>query len=473
MKRTLTVLFLIALIPRFWALDWGLPYVEHPDEPALVETAVRMVREGDWNPRRFMYPSLYFYLLAGIVFLHAQWGIAIGIYGSIADLPLKTYLFTLAPELYVWLRALTAILCAATVPLVYALARRMFDAPSALLAALTLSAAEYHVQHAHFITTDAPTGLWTTLALLGAWNVMDRGKLCDYLLTGAATGLAAGTKYNAGVIGLALVVAVALRIIDDSRASDGHARSEMIAHAKGLVAAGIVAVIVFLLTTPFALLDFPSFRRGITSTMIQYATHAGQGDFSGPWRLDGYARFFWEDGLLPSGVLLLAAGLPFLVRGALRQSIILASAILIGLLPLAAQTVHFTRNTLPVFPLVILLASAATISLGRALGQQVQKASVQRHAASNRLIGALPMVLVAGALLTPQVQETIWRLSYWSKPYTLVQAAEVIRAQPRGMLSAVEANPVQWANDPVVHPFDSVSEHPPNGICPAATGIFC
>lgn len=462
MKRTLAVLFLVALIPRFWALDWGLPYVEHPDEPALVETAVRMVQEGDWNPRRFMYPSLYFYLLASVTFLHARWGIATGVYSSIADLPLKTYLFTLAPDLYVWLRALTAILCAATVPLVYALARRMFDAPSALLAALTLSVTEYHVQHAHFITTDAPTGLWTTLALLGVWNVADRGKLRDYLLTGIATGLAAGTKYNAGAIGLVLVVAVAVRIIDDSRSPDGSARSEMMAHAKGLVVAGSVAVIVFLLTTPFALLDFPSFRQGVTGTMIQYATHAGQGDFSGPWRLDGYALFFWEDGLLPSGVLLLAAGLPFLVRSAPRQSIILASAILIGLLPLAAQTVHFTRNTLPVFPLVILLASAATISLGRAIGRQAQKVIVQRHAAAHRLSRALPIIVVASALLTPQVQETIWRLWYWSRPYTLVEAADVIRAQPRGMLVAVEANPVQWAHDPAAHPFDSISEHPPD-----------
>lgn len=463
MKRTLVILFLVALIPRFWAIDWGLPYVEHPDEPALVETAVRMVQENDWNPRRFMYPSLYFYLLAGVVFLHAQYGIATGAYSSIADLPLKTYLFTLAPDLYVWLRALTAVMGAATVPLVYVLARRMFDASSAWLAALTLSVAEYHVQHAHFITTDAPTGLWTTLTLLGVWNVVSRGRLCDYLLTGAATGLAAGTKYNAGVIGLALVVAVALRLID-LRLSGGLTRSGVVANAKGMVMAGGVAAIVFMLTTPFALLDFPSFTRGITSTMLQYATNAGQGDFSGFWRLDGYALFFWEDGLLPSGVVLLAAGLPFLVRNAPRQTLILVSAILIGLLPLAAQTVHFMRNTLPVFPLIILLASAATISLGKAIGHQSRlygRKNDQRHTSSIRLMVALPTVVGAAVLIVPQIWETSWRLSYWSRPYTLVQAADVIRAQPRGMLAAVEAHPVQWADDPAAHPFERISEHPP------------
>lgn len=469
MKRMLVVLFLLALVPRLWALDWGLPYVEHPDEPALVETAVRMVQERDWNPRRFMYPSLYFYLLAGVVFLHAQWGIATGVYPSVADLPLKTYLFTLAPALYVWLRALTAMLCAATVPLIYILARRMFDTSSALLAALTLSVAEYHVQHAHFITTDALTGLWTTLALLGIWNVVQHGRLRDYALTGIATGLAAGTKYNAGVIGLVLVVAIALRLIA-SRAAGQPGRFETIAHMRGIALAGSVAIVVFTLTTPFAVLDFPSFRQSVTRTMTQYATHAGQGDFSGAWRLDGYALFFWEDGLFPYGVLLLVGGLPLLMRSAPRQVLILVSAILIGLLPLAMQTVHFTRNTLPVFPPVILLASAATISLSRAIGQRffadgtflnVQRALDRRRTPSIRLAHMLPMLIGGCALITPQLQETIWRLSYWSRPYTLVQAADVIRAQPRGMLVAVEANPVQWAGDPVAHPFDSISERSP------------
>ncbi|GIW03052.1 glycosyltransferase family 39 protein [Roseiflexus sp.] len=462
MKRTLVALFLIALAPRIWALNWGLPYVEHPDEPALVETAVRMVQEGDWNPRRFVYPSLSFYLLAGVVFLHAQWGIATGIYASIADLPLKTYLFTLAPDLYIWLRALTAILGAATVPLIYILARRMFDAPSAYLAALTLSVAEYHVQHAHFITTDAPTGLWTTLALLGIWNVAERGRLRDYVLTGIATGLAAGTKYQAGVVGLALGAAVAARLID-SRTTGELTRSEVTAHIRGIAVAAGLALIVFALTTPFAILDMSSFRRSIASTMTQYATNEGQGDFSGAWRLDGYARFFWEDGLLPSGVLLMAAGLPFLARCAPRQTMILIAAILVGLAPLAPQTVHFMRNTLPVFPLLILLASGATISLGRAIGrlQCLNSQPMKPQTVSNRVLMTLPIILGASALIAPQIQETTWRLSYWSRPYTLVQAADVLRAEPRGMLAAVEANPVQWANDPVVHPVESVSDHPP------------
>jgi len=92
-------LFGAALVLRLWALGWGLPYVEHPDEPAVLETAVRMVKEGEPNPGRFIYPSFYYYMLALVIRLHTVWGIAQGLYQSLADLPEKTYLYTLRSAL--------------------------------------------------------------------------------------------------------------------------------------------------------------------------------------------------------------------------------------------------------------------------------------------------------------------------------------------------------------------------------------
>src|SRR4051812_22505234 len=83
----LLLLFLGGLVVRVIALDWGLPYVEHIDEPALVQTVVQMVHDGDPNPHTFLYPSLIFYLLAAATRLNAAWGIGRGLYTSLADLP--------------------------------------------------------------------------------------------------------------------------------------------------------------------------------------------------------------------------------------------------------------------------------------------------------------------------------------------------------------------------------------------------
>src|SRR5213592_2958432 len=57
------VLLLVAFAVRLWGIGWGLPYVDHPDEPQVADAALGMVRRSDWNPRFFDYPSLYLYAL--------------------------------------------------------------------------------------------------------------------------------------------------------------------------------------------------------------------------------------------------------------------------------------------------------------------------------------------------------------------------------------------------------------------------
>lgn len=473
-------LFVLALMPRLWALGWGLPYVEHSDEPAVLETAIRMLQRGDWNPGKFLYPSLYFYMLDGAFRLYLAWSAATGQALTPADLPSKTYLFTTAPDIYLWGRAVTATLGAATVPLLYLLGRRMFGWATGLLAAVALAVAAYHVEHAHFITTDVPTGLWVTLALIGAWGVATGGGWRSYVLGGVATGLAAGTKYNAGVVGLALAVAAAIALADAYRAGGpAQARRLALAHAGQLVAAGALAVLVFLLTTPYAVLDFGAFRQGMQINAVHYAS-GSHGNFTGRWRLDGYLDFFWRDGLLPGGCVVLLCGLPLLARRAPRQLAVLGAAVLIGLGLLLTQAVNFSRNTLPLFPPLFLLAAAAVTLIARWIGTLAARragvdgpqvvdlrpggepSTAEAHrAAVARRVALLAAVPLAMLLLVPQLWETAWLLRYWSRPYTLVEAADLLRAQPRGMLAAVETNPVQWNGDPVVEPVRWLGEHPP------------
>src|SRR5689334_2853890 len=113
------LLFVLALILRVVVLNWGLPYVEHPDEPALMDVVMKMLQQCDPNPGMFLYPSLHFYMLAVVLRLGAAWGVAQGLYPDLASIPTKTYLFTTAPNMYLWGRALTAMLGAATIPLLY------------------------------------------------------------------------------------------------------------------------------------------------------------------------------------------------------------------------------------------------------------------------------------------------------------------------------------------------------------------
>src|SRR6185436_17575615 len=73
-------LVLVAFGLRVYAVRWGLPYTEHPDEPSAANTVLRMLRLGDWNPHFFEKPSLYYYALRLVFAAHIRYGIATGLY---------------------------------------------------------------------------------------------------------------------------------------------------------------------------------------------------------------------------------------------------------------------------------------------------------------------------------------------------------------------------------------------------------
>ncbi|HSE68039.1 MAG TPA: hypothetical protein VLB12_13715, partial [Gemmatimonadales bacterium] len=57
----LAAILVIALALRAWALDFGLPYLYHPDEPSKIEIAQNIVKTGDLNPHYFKKPTLLIY----------------------------------------------------------------------------------------------------------------------------------------------------------------------------------------------------------------------------------------------------------------------------------------------------------------------------------------------------------------------------------------------------------------------------
>lgn len=71
----------IALALRVWGRGWSLPYVDHPDEPAVIDVVLRIV-QGQANPDFFFYPSLMLYLHALLLKFHFWWGLQTGLYAA-------------------------------------------------------------------------------------------------------------------------------------------------------------------------------------------------------------------------------------------------------------------------------------------------------------------------------------------------------------------------------------------------------
>ena len=239
-------LFLFALLLRVIGLDWGLPNAGrwgsyHPDESVhqMVGAIALHILGGDWNPHFFNYPSLCIYATTVIYWIMAALGLT-----TVA-----------APSAYPWAlfrdiifagRLLSVVCGATTAVCVWGMAREAGMRRGALFAGALAALCPGLVQHSHFATVDVPA---TFLVAACAWATMraahrpasTRGWIGAAILAG----LAAGAKYNAGLIVLAPLVALLV--------ARGDGGSEKPASWL-LPATPFVALLAFLVTTPYALL---------------------------------------------------------------------------------------------------------------------------------------------------------------------------------------------------------------------------
>jgi hypothetical protein len=233
--------FALALAVRLIGLHWGLPnagrwYSYHPDESTRqIVGGVFSLLQGDFNPHFFNYPSLSIYAT-----WITYWVLTLAGLGTNAVS--NQYPWPVVHDVILAGRLFSALCGALTAPLVFLIARRLHLGRWAILAAILAALAPGHVQQSHFATVDVPATFFVTLCLyLSLRAVTWKG----FLMSGLVAGLAAGTKYNAGLVLLAPLVALWC----PSEKSDSPRKAFPL--SLGLIA---VALLGFLLSTPYALL---------------------------------------------------------------------------------------------------------------------------------------------------------------------------------------------------------------------------
>ena len=77
----------LGLALRLWNIDWGLPFVYHPDEPLSINGAIRMLKTGDLNPHNFHWGSILHYLNAVLYLGYFLIGKLMGTFSTPADIP--------------------------------------------------------------------------------------------------------------------------------------------------------------------------------------------------------------------------------------------------------------------------------------------------------------------------------------------------------------------------------------------------
>ena len=363
-----------ALAVRLAGVGRGLPYIHEWDEPFVLLPVVKMLIFHTLNPGVFVYPSLYFYLLLPIVCAHAAYLHAAGVLASINDVVLAHPLipagyiwYINAPSFYLWARAFTALISAATVYLVYRLGRAAFSPAVGVLAAALFAVAPGAVYYADTVRVDVPEAFLTTAAVLAGLGVLGRGRRRDYVAAGLLAGLAMSTKQTAVWLLPPLVLAHALN----------ERRTALVDMRLALML--VCAAAGVLLGTPYILirpdLVLAGTRQGIHAygflappgagdVLYRLALNAGsvlwptQG---GDWYVVPHAGL----GALPG--VAAAVGLVTGFRWRPRIQGYLVGFPLLLLLFLARSGVFYTRNLAPMLPLAAVWAAVGAVSMWESL----------------------------------------------------------------------------------------------------------
>jgi hypothetical protein len=371
-SRRETLLLALILVAgaalRLYGLDWDGGQWLHPDERQIYFTVIGL----DWphslaealspasplNPRFFAYGSLPLYLLKLVAALLASLG------PSVRNID----------NLHLIGRPLAAVFDLGTVYLTYRLARRL-DIGYRILAAALVSLAVLHVQLAHFYTVDPLLTFFVMLTLNMAADVAQGGGGRRRIALGVAFGLALATKVNA--LPLILAVSVAhysqgamsnvqpLMINSQSPTSNPQSRAESLkSNTLRLLSTLAVAVVVFFLAQPYAVIDWRTFldqtireaqiARGTLSVpyTLQYAGTL-------PFLYSAWQAAFWGLGL-PLGLVAWAGFAASLVRwlrrGLWADTLLLAWAGPYLIITCLLYT-RYMRYMLPLIPVLCLLAA--------------------------------------------------------------------------------------------------------------------
>jgi len=394
-------------ILRFWGLGQGIPFAVGVDEPEIIDRVVRMMRTGDLNPHFYDYPTLYIYVQLLVACVNFVLGASMGAWRSLGAVT--------PADFYLWGRATTAIIGALTVYVVYQIGLR-WGTRHALLAAALLAVMPNHVRESHFVLTDVPATFLVTLAFLLSLAAHEKGTPRAFAAAGAVAGLAAGTKYYAGVVAL---LPLAAAYLSRSRESS---RIRCALAALGATAAA------FLVAAPFTVLDLPGFLNG-------YASVIGANlPASSVWPGAVLSAKHLRIGLGWPGLLLALGGFGLgvvrIVTGPGRVRFGLSVLLLVAYLPLVVnRSMIWARYLLPVVPIICLLAAIAVVS-GVSL---LRRFSIPRWART-----ALIVALTVSALLPPTLNAIGW-VRMHSRVSTQFLAYDWIMANiPAGARVAVE-----------------------------------
>jgi 4-amino-4-deoxy-L-arabinose transferase-like glycosyltransferase len=350
-------IMLVSLGLECWAVTHDLPY-PGVDEPTFVKPAVHIASTGDLDPHWFGHPgSTTIYPLAGIY--HAWETVAHGGPVFAADPGLANRFATSPGTFYLLGRLWSIAFVVGAVPLIFLLGRRCFSTAVGLVGAALWAVIPLAVSYGRVVRTDSAGVFFALLALLLIVRLLDRASFRDQVVAGLAVGVGVSTRYFLVTLLAALVTAGVVAL-----------RRRVPGASLGGIAAGVGAAIVgFVLTTPYFLLDWSTARLSLTRENASQVGHDGLSPIGNLW---WYLRDAIPTVISWPVALLAVVGIFFAVvhrRDPRRLVLLVAGATF--LVAISMSKLHWDRWPLPILPVFVLFAVDGLVRLTSALDARV------------------------------------------------------------------------------------------------------
>jgi 4-amino-4-deoxy-L-arabinose transferase-like glycosyltransferase len=339
----LSLLIIFACYVRLAIIKGSLPYVGHPDEPALTAPSLKILKTGDFNPHTFVYPSLPFYLTAASFVVGYVNSVSHREIRNTKELDPVTYPFFSEKRVVFPAKLIFAILSVIGMVLTGVIAYSIIPNRHLIyLGPLLLALSSLYLYHsARYLNVDIIGSFFAILAIFYITLKLKRDSYLEKaLMPGILCGLSIASKYNYYLLLIPAVLAVIF-----------YSRKKKLEKTVLLSAA---AMITFLVCVPYSLLDFDTFLDGIGFNIYHYqAGHTGFTGQAGLPQLIYYSRaLIAEYGI---GILAFALiGLLYSLISKPKKGLVLFSLPFFLLIYISSLSVHFLRNILVIYVFVCL-----------------------------------------------------------------------------------------------------------------------
>jgi hypothetical protein len=220
----------------------------------VVNRAIAM-GTGDLNPHFFLYPSLWIYLVFFVQGSGAVLGLGLGLFKSFDHI--ATLAFADPTYFYASARLLTAIVGAIGVWVSYRIGL-LWSKWTGVIAGLGLMLFGPYVHKAHYANPDVPLAVFSMFTLFTCLLALKRSSasLWSLWIPAILAGLTTSIKYN-GFVVVFTVIALQYEFV---QVENSPPLTSFLCRGFKV---GLISIAAFFLTSPYAILDYPAFIRGL------------------------------------------------------------------------------------------------------------------------------------------------------------------------------------------------------------------